>query len=208
MTDLETSRGVNAGKHAEYNDGSSVGRAQIGPGRLVLVVGPSGAGKDTLIAHLRAATRGDERVSIPRRVITRASGGAEDHDTLNDAAFDRAVANGAFTLWWGAHGHKYGIPTAAEDAIRAGCTVVCNVSRTVVAPLRDRFSRVTVVLVTAPMDVLKERLAARDRASDGDLAQRISRSETISTEIAADVVITNVGAPETAAAQLLEVVRK
>jgi len=208
MMGIDKNRGANVGDHAEYNEGLSDAGARIGPGHLVLVVGPSGVGKDTLISHVRAAMRDDNRVCIPRRVITRASDGAEDHDTVSDAGFDQALANGGFTLWWAAHGHKYGIPAAGGDAIRAGRTVVCNVSRTVVTSARDRFSRVTVVLVTAPVEVLRERLAARERASDGDLARRIARSEAISADIDADVVITNVGALESAAAQLLEVVKR
>lgn len=41
----------------------------IGPGRLVLVVGPSGAGKDTVLTLARDACRGT--VLFPRRVVTR-----------------------------------------------------------------------------------------------------------------------------------------
>jgi ribose 1,5-bisphosphokinase len=208
MTGLDRNQGANAGEYAEYNDELSDTCTRIGPGHLVLLVGPSGAGKDTLIAHVRAATREDERVSIPRRVITRASDDAEDHDTLTDVAFDQAIVEGAFAVWWSAHGHRYGIPVTAEDAIRAGRTVVCNVSRSVVRSLRERFSTVTVVLITAPVDILETRLAARGRVSDGDLAKRIARSQTIDAEAAADVVIANVGTVQVAAAQLLEVVRK
>jgi ribose 1,5-bisphosphokinase len=173
----------------------------------VLVVGPSGAGKDTLLAHVRAATRDDERVVFARRVITRAPDGAEDHDSLSDAEFDRAQAEGAFAVWWGAHGNRYGIPVSVNAAIGAGHTVVCNVSRGVVASLRARYRVVTVVLVTAPTEVLRQRLAARGRSSDGDLAKRIERADSLACKMDPDVVITNVAAPAIAAGQLLAIVR-
>src|SRR5258707_518003 len=124
-------------------------RDLIGPGHLILVVGPSGAGKDTVLTLVRAATQHDETIVFPRRVVTRPVDGAEDHDSSTDAEFDRAVADGAFSVWWSAHENKYGIPVSAEDAIRVGRTVVCNVSRGVVTSLRERYAAVTVVMVTA-----------------------------------------------------------
>ena len=182
-------------------------RDRIGPGHFVLVVGPSGAGKDSVLTLARAATRHDERIVFPRRVITRAATGAEDHDTVSDAQFDLAVADGAFALWWSAHGHKYGIPIAAKRALRAGRTVICNVSRSVVALVRDRYSAVSVVLITAPTDVLQQRLAARGRDSDGNLSKRIARNEAPDARVAPDVTIMNVDAPEIAAEKLLDVIR-
>ena len=149
------------------------GGGLIGPGRLILVVGPSGAGKDTVLSLVREATRDDTRVVFPRRVITRVADGSEDHDSVSLAQFDQGVADGAFAVWWDAHGNKYGIPASAQDAIAAGATVVCNVSRTVVAALRRRYLHVVAVLITAPTAVLEERLAARRRSSDGDPAARI-----------------------------------
>jgi ribose 1,5-bisphosphokinase len=182
-------------------------REAIGPGRLVLVVGPSGAGKDTLLALARAASQGDVRIIFPRRVITRPSDGSEDHATLSPADFEKAVADGAFAVWWSAHGHQYGIPGSAEDAIRSGRTVICNVSRTVIDPLRQRYASVTVVLVTAPTAVLEHRLAGRRRSSDGDLADRVARSGILACETEPDVVIDNVGDPAVVAKQLLEIIR-
>src|SRR5216117_2947292 len=99
--------------------------SQIGPGRLVLVVVPSGAGKDTLIDRVRTACREDAGIVFPRRVVTRLSSSAEDHDTISEAAFDQAATDGAFALWWTAHGLKYGIPAAIDNDIRAGRTVAC-----------------------------------------------------------------------------------
>jgi ribose 1,5-bisphosphokinase len=172
----------------------------IGPGRLVLVVGPSGAGKDTLIDLARAALRDDASVVFPRRVITRAAAD-EPHDTMDADAFDNAARAGAFALTWDAHDLRYGIPAEINGHIRTGHTVVCNVSRAIIAEARERYAEVRVVLVTAPPDVLAARLAARARGSDGDLARRLARSENFAA-LAADCVITNVGAPDIGAAAL------
>jgi len=185
----------------------SARRDRIGPGHLVLVVGPSGAGKDTVLSLVRARAQHDASVVVARRVITRPSGGTEEHDTLTDVEFDRAAADGRFALWWGAHGNQYGIPVAIDADIAAGRTVIANVSRGVVASARARYACVTAVLVTAPPEVLEQRLAARGRGSDGDLAKRLARASTGEAALTPDVTISNVQAPEVAAAKLLDVVR-
>ena len=131
----------------------------IGPGRLVLVVGPSGAGKDTLIGGDRSLCAGDPGVVFPRRVVTRPPCSAEDNDCMSVGQFDRAQAHGSFALWWAAHGNKYGIPVSIDADIRAGRTVVCNTSRTILVEARRRYANVMAVLVTAPPDVLAARLA-------------------------------------------------
>jgi ribose 1,5-bisphosphokinase len=179
---------------------------EIGPGQLVLVVGPSGAGKDTLIDVVRTACRDETNIVFPRRVITRPSSSAEDHDTISDAAFDQAVTGGAFALWWAAHGLKYGIPAAIDDDIQAGRTVVCNVSRTVIGNARTRYANVTVVLVTAPQDILAARLRDRGRSSDGSVKDRVQRSVSPDGELNADIVIKNTGSVDSAAGTLLRVV--
>ena len=182
------------------------GSRLIGPGRLVLVVGPSGAGKDTLIARARAACRDDGSVVFPRRIVTRPPSAFEENEFMPAVAFEQAAAGGAFAFWWSAHGHMYGIPLAVDFDIEAGRTVVCNVSRTVIASVRQRYANVVTVLVTAPRDVLGARLAARDRPSDGRVADRMSRGEPAGGKVRADVVINNVGEPETGARKLLDAV--
>jgi ribose 1,5-bisphosphokinase len=173
---------------------------RIGPGRLVLVVGPSGAGKDTLIDLARTSLGDDSSVVFPRRVVTRTAAG-EPHDTMDPEAFENAARAGAFALAWEAHDLRYGIPASIDTHIREGRTVVCNVSRTIIAEARARYAEIQVVLVTAPPEVLAARLAARARASDGDIAKRLARSQDFAM-LAADCVIANVDAPETGAAAL------
>jgi ribose 1,5-bisphosphokinase len=177
----------------------------LGPGRLVLVVGPSGAGKDALIALARSALAGDPMVAFPRRVVTRPPSHHEPHDHLSEPDFLRAKAAGAFALAWEAHGLHYGVPAEIDAEITSGCTVVCNVSRNIVAAARERYV-VRLVLVTAPADLLAARLKARDRGSDGSVEARLDRSAHV-VRPEPDLVIQNVGTPEAGARQLIAAIR-
>ena len=178
--------------------------ARIGPGRLVLVVGPSGAGKDTLLNLARATCAGNSSIVFPRRLVTREASASEDNAQLDDDAFERLLAEGALAAHWGAHGHRYALPRSDEDEIRAGHTVVANVSRTVVEPLRQSYVDVVVVAISAPPEVLAERLALRGRGSDGAIGLRLSRS--VDDTAAPDITIVNVGDPAAPAARLVQAI--
>jgi ribose 1,5-bisphosphokinase len=166
---------------------------KIGPGALVLVVGPSGAGKDTLLAAAQKMLEGDSRIVFPRRAVTRRASAFENNEAVVQDDFDRAVAAGAYALWWRAHDHGYGVARAIDGEIGANRVVVVNASRTIIAEARQRYQRLAVVLITAPADVLAERLAARGRASDGDLGGRLQRASLV-VESEPDLMISNVGA--------------
>jgi len=175
----------------------------IGPGKLALVVGPSGAGKDTLLGLARAACADDSTIVFVRRVVTREASSTEDNEQIAVDAFREACARGAFAIHWEAHGHSYGLPRSIEDDIRAGRTVVANVSRTVIPALRRAYANVVVVSITAPADVLAARLAMRKRGSDGNIAQRLARKVE---DAEPDATIVNVSSAEYHARQLLRIV--
>jgi phosphonate metabolism protein PhnN/1,5-bisphosphokinase (PRPP-forming) len=152
-------------------------------GTLILVVGPSGAGKDTLVAGARAALTGDARFVFPRRAIARPQViGIEDNETMAPGAFAAAMAAGAFALAWRAHGLGYGIPIAIETALAQGRHVVVNVSRSVISEARQRYQPLHIVEAWAPPEVLAERLADRGRESDDEVEQRLARTSTIEVE--------------------------
>jgi ribose 1,5-bisphosphokinase len=139
---------------------------------IVAVVGPSGAGKDTLIAGA-CARRADLRAV--RRVVTRAPDAArEDHEGVDLAEFERRAAAGAFALVWRAHGLSYGVPAAGLDGPG---DVVFNGSRAALAEARARLPDLAVVLVIAPPDTLAARLAARGREGRAEIAERLARSD-------------------------------
>lgn len=180
---------------------------RIGPGALVLVVGPSGAGKDTLIGMARTMLEGDPAVVFPTRLITRAPDATEASEAVDEASYRAMVEGGAVALHWRAHGLGYAVPGTADAAIRQGATVVVNVSRQVIAEALARYARLTVVLVTAPHDVLAARLAGRGRESEADIAARLSRTVESLPAVPNLVVIQNVGDPALGAERLAAVVR-
>lgn len=175
----------------------------VGPGKLVLVVGPSGAGKDTLLRLARLACADDPNIVFVRRVVTREASSTEDNEEMTPDSFREASERGAFAVHWKAHGHAYGLPCTIDDDIGAGRTVVANVSRTVIAALRRTYANVVVVAVTAPAEVLAARLAMRKRDSDGNIGQRLTRAVD---DVRPDATIVNVSSADYHARQLVRII--
>jgi ribose 1,5-bisphosphokinase len=168
---------------------------RIGPGALVLIVGPSGAGKDTLIGIASRYCVANPDIVVQSRVVTRPASSSENNANVTPEQFERMAAAGEFALHWRAHGHCYGVSRSVDDHIRQGKVVVVNVSRTVLADARERYRNTLAVLITAPVDVLEARLVARNRSSDGAVEDRLQRA-ALDGVAAADVVISNIGAAE------------
>lgn len=144
-------------------------------GTLFLVVGPSGAGKDSLIDGLRARLDPD-RFVFARRTITREAGApGEDHIACTQAEFEAARARGEFLITWQAHGLHYGLPGSIARALATGQHVIANGSRGVAGELAQTVPTLAVVEVDAPADVIAARLAARGREQGEDLQRRLSR---------------------------------
>jgi ribose 1,5-bisphosphokinase len=173
-----------------------------GEGRLIAVVGPSGAGKDTLLEAAKAA-RPD--LYFVRRVITRPTeAGGEDYDGVTDAEFSRRLERGAFAFHWRAHGLSYGVPADIDDLLASGRDVVFNGSRAALPGILARYPNLRVVLVTAPNAVLADRLARRGRETRAEIEARLSRSKFETREGA--VVVVNDGTVEDGVARFLNAI--
>lgn len=144
-------------------------------GRLIAVVGPSGVGKDSLIAAL-AQMRPD--LHVVRRTITRAAGsGGEDFDAISPAQFNRYRDEGAYCLHWGAHDLHYGIPARIEGLVDSGQDAVVNLSRSVLAQAATKFDNFVVLNITAKRQTLAARLAQRGRETTGEINKRLAQAD-------------------------------
>jgi phosphonate metabolism protein PhnN/1,5-bisphosphokinase (PRPP-forming) len=169
-------------------EGAEKARSVWKASMLVGVVGPSGAGKDTLMEGARAALAGDPRFHFVRRSITRpAEAGGEAHRPLTRTEFEAERAAGRFALWWEAHGLLYGIPAELPPGV-----AIANLSRTVLAEAARRMP-LLVLEITAPPAVLAARLAARGRECAADIAARLAREAPLPAGL--DVVRVMNGGP-------------
>ena len=164
---------------------------KVGPGAVTLVVGPSGAGKDALLAGARQDLDATGLYVFPRRVITRCRHASEIHEPASVADFLCAEKAGRFALSWRAHGIHYGVPLEICEAVREGRAVVVNVSRTIIAEARRRFERVHVILIDCALPVRTQRLALRGRESRDEVLARLSREVDTFERGVADTIIDN-----------------
>lgn len=144
--------------------------------RLVLVLGPSGVGKDTILNWLRSNWLAGQAVHWVRRTITRPSqADAEAHEGVDAASFASIQAQGGFALHWSANGLQYGIRHDEMLPLQQGAWVILNGSREHLPVCAARYPGLTVVHISADPAVVRQRLKARGRESDDEIEARIQR---------------------------------
>ena len=167
-------------------------------GRLIAVVGPSGVGKDSVMAGIIAAR---PAIKLVRRTITRAPDlGGEDYDAVTPEAFEQAVQNGQFCAHWGAHDLRYGIPLSVLEDVNGGATCLANFSRGALAQAATVFPAMIVLNISARPEILAERLAGRGRETITEITNRLLQATkplprglnivTIQNETALDDAVT------------------
>jgi len=162
-----------------------------GSERLIVVVGPSSAGKDSVISAWLDTVPAAQRPRRARRTITRAFDPNEDHEPLQAEAFLAEAAAGAFAFHWQAHGLHYGIRHAQLAPLHAGAWVVMNGSRAHLPLLRRHAPSAQVVEIHAPPQVLQARLHTRGREPSATRQQRLARQ--VEQEAGAALRIENTG---------------
>jgi thymidine phosphorylase len=175
-------------------------------GVFFFVVGPSGAGKDTLIDAARNALP-DHQFVFATRYITRPSGApGETHIGVSEEEFAALERDGKFLITWDAHGLRYGLPIELKQAIEAGRNVIANGSRAIIASLVGRVPNLVVIEVTAPVSVLAHRIAGRGRESEEEIAARIARTVSAVPEGVRSIRVMNDSTPELGAHRFVSLI--
>ncbi len=153
---------------------------RIAPGILVVIAGPSGAGKTTLAHHL-VKTFPDARFSVS--TTTRSLRGeevhGEDYFFVEDAEFEQRLADGYFVEWAEVHGERYG--TSAEwvrRTLAGGKSVILDIDVQGAIQVKRVFPGSILVFVLPPSpSVLMKRLVSRNTDSPGIVRNRLHAAE-------------------------------
>lgn len=158
-------------------------------GRLIVVVGASGAGKDSVIRAAQKHFKDNPKIAFVRRIITReCNPAAEVHDSVSEDEFKQSQARGDFSVWWHANGLYYGLPATVHTDIEKGRLLIANGSRGALTDIRSQFSNLLVVHVVTSPEALAKRLERRSRENAEEIDRRLQRNRTIAPLRGDDVV--------------------
>jgi len=179
------------------------------PARLVYVMGPSGAGKDSVLRYARRELDGRYPVLFAHRYITRPrNDDTEDYIALSPGEFELRRGHGLFAFDWDAYGWRYAIGSEIGLWCAAGLIVVIDGSRHHFIEQRATLTQVLPVLITAPADILRQRLIARKREAPAAIETRLERSAALQPVAPTLVTIDNGGRLEDAGSAFATLLRQ
>jgi guanylate kinase len=149
-------------------------------GFLLVLSSPSGAGKTTITRRLLVR---DPTLSLSVSVTTRPRRPNEidgrDYHFIDQAAFERMVADGALLEHATVFGHSYGTPRAPVDAATAeGRDIVTDIDWQGTQQISSKAGAdiVTIFVLPPSKEALESRLKTRAQDSDAVVAQRMAKS--------------------------------
>ncbi len=156
-------------------------------GRLIVLAGPSGVGKSTVVTALRPVMPGLLfSVSATTRAPRPGEVDGRDYHFVDDREFDRMIADGELLEWAEIHGglHRSGTPwRPIERHLEAGGPVLVEVDLAGARAIRSARSEAVMVFLAPPSwEDLVARLAGRGTDSAADVRRRL---DTARTELAA-----------------------
>jgi guanylate kinase len=149
------------------------------PGRLVVISGPSGVGKGTIVRRV-IQTLPDAllSVSVTTRPPRRGERDGVEYRFVNVETFKRMIADGALLEWAQVHGNWYGTDAAAVDAaLAAGKIVILEIDVQGGLQVAARRPSARLILITPPGDAeLRRRLEGRGTDATDVIERRLAKA--------------------------------
>ena len=178
----------------------------VSSARLIYTVGPSGAGKDSLLAWLRLTMPAQFNLHFARRCITRAvQADGEVHESVDVETFRLLRDSNAFVLNWAANGLHYGVRREELLPLQRDQWVIVNGSRAYLAEAQSKFPELRVLHISASKATLRQRLQARGRETPDAIESRIERAVSLSVSPQTSFIeICNNGSLDAAGRRLID----
>ncbi len=169
--------------------------APVDPGLLVVLSGPSGVGKSTLCrAVMQRLDNLEFSISFTTRPPRQGEVHGRDYFFVDDATFDRMIAENAFVEWAVVHGNRYGTSLEfIQSRTRAGANLILDIDSQGASLIRKKFPEGVLVFCLAPSEKsLENRLKARGTDSPEIIARRLRNARAeIRQAVWYDYVIVN-----------------
>ena len=174
------------------------------PGLLILIVGNSGSGKDSIMRGVLERYPSDlKTLYLTQRYITRPYSDTEDFIAIKPEDFKKLSLQGEFVLEWHIYGLDYGVPIEIDEWLEKGHPVLVNVSRKIIKKARRMYQKMLVVFIDVPFEITLKRVKERGRESGARLEERILRARQNQDMPDADFIVDNSGELDDAINQFL-----
>ncbi len=145
---------------------------------VILVVGKSGSGKDTLMRESQRLLQEEKNipVNILQRYITRTSDKNEESISVTQEEYLQRKKANEFALYWRIYGNWYGCPKVSIDTpIKRGELVLINVSRSILNEARKNYPHCKIILIDVSLSIAEKRVKSRGRDTGKGLKDRLTR---------------------------------
>ena len=172
-------------------------------GTLIVLSGPSGVGKSTVVSHMKSQT---SEMWVSVSMTTREQRPGETHGVeyffVTRQEFEQNIESGEMLEWAEFAGNMYGTPASPVEAkLDDGVHVLLEIELQGARQIRSRFPEAKLVFLKPPSwEVLVSRLTGRGTESEEVIARRLEVAKIeLAAEAEFDYSLTNHDVERTAA---------